>query len=396
MATTSPLGDADTPLDCYAARDLVAHRGQVGGKGWWRGRNWGGDPVRARRRPPLFFSPLRQVHAVAWSCTGRRLASGASDGTVKVWAPDRAPAGRGPEAPVADLRAPPPAAPAPGARPRGARVSRIAWHPTDPDVLLAAGDDAPLRLWDARGAAPRGALPSGVPAGAVNIALAWNPVHTNIVAVVADSDAVSVVDLGAAHGAGAVVATLPPPGCEVNDVAWGPDGTLLCRARGDGGVDLFAWPGLERVARLAGHTSTVFSLAASPCGHHLASGGADAAVLVWDVRCWAPIAAVGGLDHPIKSVSFGGGGGGEAPAAPSATGTLLAYAGDGDAVAIDAWGAAPGEKAPATFLLATRARVECVAWCPRPGGGLAFTGPLYAGPRGESHGAVGLFAPSAR
>ena len=51
MATTAPLGDADTPLDLYAARDLVAHRGQV--------------------------------HSVAWSSNGRRLASGSSDGTVK-------------------------------------------------------------------------------------------------------------------------------------------------------------------------------------------------------------------------------------------------------------------------------------------------------------------------
>ena len=317
--------------------------------------------------------------------------------------------------------------PPPGARPRSSRINRVAWHPSDPDTLAAVGDDAPVRVWDARGAALKGTAPSGVVAApaagapppastpaapAVNIALAWNPVHTHLLAVASDADAVTGVDLGGGSGGGAprVAARLPPPGVEVNDVAWSADGSLLFRARGDGAVDAFAWPELGSgwstptpIARLQGHTSTVFALATSPGGLHLASGGADAAAIVWDLRWHAPLASVGAIDQPIKSVAFGGGGGGGAssnsPSAPTtASGaSLLAYGGDGDAIAVDVWDAPPGDAKPPPFLVPLRARVEQLAWCPASssarGGGLAFTGPLYAGARGDVHGAVGLLAP---
>jgi hypothetical protein len=150
----------------------------------------------------------------------------------------------------------------------------------------------------------------------------------------------------------------------------------------------------------------VFALAVAPGGAFLASGGADAAAVVWDVRALAPLAAVGGVDHPIKSVSFGGA---AAPAPPAAASTLpaaslLAYGGDGDAIGVEAWASPPpGGARPPPFLLPVRGRVEQLAFAPAPpsssssarGGGLAFTGTLYAGARGDAHGAVGLFAPPA-
>ena len=65
--------------------------------------------------------------------------------------------------------------------------------------------------------------------------------------------------------------------------------------------------------------------------------------MVWDLRALAPLAAVGGVDHPIKSVSFGGA---AAPAPPAAASTLpaaslLAYGGDGDAIGVEAWASPP-------------------------------------------------------
>ena len=169
------------------------------------------------------------------------------------------------------------------------------------------------------------------------------------------------------------------------------------RSRGQSwGVE--APPPPPPIARLQGHTSTVFALATSPGGLHLASGGADAAAIVWDLRWHAPLASVGAIDQPIRSVAFGGGGGGgSATASSTAAGaSLLAYGGDGDAIAVDVWDAPPGEARPPPFLVPVRARVEQLAWCPSSssrGGGLAFTGPLYAGARGDVHGAVVVLAP---
>ena len=425
-----PVGDGDTPLDLFGARDLVAHRGQVRKE---RERERGRDrPPRPRRAaclslstpsaPPL-FSFFSKVHSVAWSCTGHRLASAAEDGTIKVWAIDHAAApAKGPERPLLDLRAPPPASGAGGgvsgakagsstgagqagtpgapatttptpattttpARPRGARLARVAWDPSHRDRLAAVGDATPLRLWDARGGVVKASLPTGVPDGAFNISLAWCGAagggggRATTVAVGNDADGVSLLDLAAPPGTLPFL-TLPRPGHEVNELAFTPDGRLLARAAGDGSVELVAWrEGGRVVAALRGHTSTVFAVAPHPTRPILASGGADGAAAVWDLRMLAPLAVSTALDYPVKSVAFGGPGG-----------SLLASGGDQAALAIDAW---EGGGAVPPFVVSLRAPVSQLAWCPAasPPAVLAFTGPVYPGPGRDELGAVGILAP---
>jgi len=421
-----PLGDGDTPLDLFGARDLVAHRGQVRMEGE-KGR--GVRPATffgfACTPPSLFFFldlfllffPF-QVHSVAWSCTGHRLASAAEDGTIKVWAIEHsASPAKGPERPLLDLRAPPPAtgggacgtgapagagggtagagqaapsattpAPSSSSRPRGARLARVAWDPTHRDRLACVGDDAPLRLWDARGGVVKATLPTGVPDGHFNISLAWcggvgGGGRATTVAVGHDGDGVAFLDLGAPPGTPPFLA-LPRPGHEVNELAFTPDGRLLARAAGDGSVELIAWKeGGGVVAALRGHTSTVFAVAPHPTRPLLASGGADGAAAVWDLRMLAPLASCTALDYPVKSVAFGGPGG-----------RLLAAGGDQAALCIDAW---EGGGAVPPFVVSLRAPVSQLAWCPAgsPPGVLAFTGPVYPGPAREELGAVGVLAP---
>lgn len=345
-----------------------------------------------------------------------------------MWAIEhRAAPAKGPERPLLDLRAPPPAAsggggkggaggggdaggdaapppssssaaqkgstaPAPSARPRGARLSRVAWDPTHRDRLAAVGDDAPLRVWDARGGVVKATVPTGVPDGHFNISLAWCGVagggggggRATTVAVGHDGDGVALLDLGAPPGTRPFL-TLPRPGHEVNELAFTPDGRLLARAAGNGTVELVAWrEGGAVVASLRGHTSTVFAVAPHPTRPLLASGGADGGAAVWDLRMLAPLSAHSALDYPIKSVSFGG------PA-----GSLLAAGGDQASLSIDAWESG-GSTPP--FVVALRAPVAQLAWCPSGGGAagpavLAFTGPVYPGPAREELGAVGVLAP---
>ena len=198
------------------------------------------------------------------------------------------------------------------------------------------------------------------------------------------------------------------------------------------------WKQLRAPARpfavLRGHTSTVFALStvaagaggggaaageagpsggsggaplSGPASFLLASGGADGAAVVWDLRHGgSPLATCGAFDHQVKSVSLGGGwGGGGEPGAgrgsdtssPSggggsgwgaSPGSLLAYAGEGDAVVVEDWtlSAASGSFLPPRDPTAAAAprrpsggatgpsssyqlrvfvpRVESVAWAP--------------------------------
>lgn len=187
------------------------------------------------------------------------------------------------------------------------------------------------------------------------------------------------------------------------------------------------WKQLRAPARpfavLRGHTSTVFALStvaassagagegggggggggyggsplSGPASFLLASGGADGAAVVWDLRRGgAPLATCFAFDHQVKSVGLGGGwrgygGGGGGKEGPSGgwgagVGSLIAYAGEGDAVVVEDWtqAAASGSFLPPRDPTATAAaaaatrpassssyqlrvyvpRVESLAWSP--------------------------------
>ena len=291
------------------------------------------------------------------------------------------------------------------------------------------------------------APPSPVPRCAA-ISLAWCPPpgggggggggegggkRENLVAVGTDADVISFFDAAT----GRLLALLPPPspGVEVNEAVFSLCGRVFARAVGThGAVELFSvdelldrgspaspprtasdWRQLRApaapFATLRGHTSTVFALSAvaagasaageggggggsgggsagGPAAFLLASGGADGAAVVWDIRFGAPLATCGAFDHQVKSVSLGGGwrgAGGPSPsgAGGAGAGSMIAYAGEGDSIVVDDWtlSAASGSFLPPRDPTAPHSkgdagptrpyplrvfvpRVESVAWAP--------------------------------
>ena len=73
----------------------------------------------------------------------------------------------------------------------------------------------------------------------------------------------------------------------VNDLAISADGKVLFAA-GDKLIRVWDVAGKREVAPLRGHLSMVRILAVSPDGKHLASGGADKSVRLWDISAYAP------------------------------------------------------------------------------------------------------------
>jgi WD40 repeat protein len=72
-------------------------------------------------------------------------------------------------------------------------------------------------------------------------------------------------------------------------VAYSPDGTHLLSGGGDTSVRVWDAATGEPVHHLTGHTGRVLSVAYSPDGTHLLSGGADASVRVWDAATGEPV-----------------------------------------------------------------------------------------------------------
>jgi WD40 repeat protein len=114
------------------------------------------------------------------------------------------------------------------------------------------------------------------------VALAFDPSERRLAA--ACVGAVVVYDVATAS----VAAVLDSPGGRVNAVAYSPDGARIATASADGGVRIWhAETGVQLVS-LRGHRVYATSLAWSPDGETLASGGGNAPeaclVRLWRAR----------------------------------------------------------------------------------------------------------------
>lgn len=81
-------------------------------------------------------------------------------------------------------------------------------------------------------------------------------------------------------------------------------GSHLFVTSGDGCVKALRYPSFEPALALNAHTSSCYAIAMSPSGEHLAAGGGDALVSVWDTREWICVRTFDLTTEPVKSVDF--------------------------------------------------------------------------------------------
>lgn len=119
---------------------------------------------------------------------------------------------------------------------------------------------------------------------------------------------------------------LPNPlGCQTNQLLFpngpsdGPPRNLFLTT-GDGAVKIAAWPpitttkassstagtemGLHVKYTLSGHTSACLSVAYSPTGRYLASGGSDALISLYDTHDWVQRRTLSGVQGSYRTVGF--------------------------------------------------------------------------------------------
>ncbi|MBE8516423.1 hypothetical protein ILP97_02645 [Amycolatopsis sp. H6(2020)] len=228
----------------------------VGDEGLWVW-DWGqvlaggAQPVLLRRSTDRPSSRGK----IALSSDGRRVASGNSDGTVRIWN------AAGDDQPTV-------------LRGHDGRVSDVAFS-RDGKWLASGGEDGTIRLWSlADGGSPvvlRGHE------GAV-YAVAFSPDGLHLTSAGADGT-VRVWDL--ARKADAVVLGRHEGGAF--DVAYSPDGHSIASAGNDGAVKIWNADVAAEPMVLRGHRGAIGSVAFSPDGHSVASVGHDGTVKIWDV-----------------------------------------------------------------------------------------------------------------
>lgn len=221
-----------------------------------------------------------KVLTLGWNCNGKRLASGAQDGAIKVWR--ISPKHGRPERSEADLVG------------HTAAVTYIRWDPLNIERLATTSTDKTLRLWDARSAKCLGTVtvPNQL------LSMTWRP-DGSVIMVVDKLDSVLAVDTRTVK----IIRTVRYH-VEINELLWMRDGDHFFIAMGDGSVQVTSYPGFEALRSFSGHSTSVYHLCLDPTGRYLATGGTDACIALWDLSDLTCIRTLAGMDNEINNLSF--------------------------------------------------------------------------------------------
>ncbi|MCJ1461698.1 hypothetical protein MMC07_000296 [Pseudocyphellaria aurata] len=284
---------------------------------------------------PSFFSALKTqtyhdpssrapgshtIRTIAWNPSGNLIATGSADRTLRVWNPEKPQVKNS-----TDLKG------------HGGGIERVAWNPTKEAELASVSSDGTCRFWDVRNKA----CTAVVQLGGEGLTIAWAADGS----VVMDETLVPIT----IHPTPTAGTPSPQP-LQTNQTAFTyqmPPNTLLLTA-GDGSTKILDYPSLAPLHSLHAHTSACFCLELSPTGRHLAVGGSDALISLWETTEWVCKRTLAGMQGGVKQVAFSWDGSYIVGGSDEGTGLEIAHVESGEYV----------------YVLPTTAPAPCVAWHP--------------------------------
>jgi WD40 repeat protein len=189
-------------------------------------------------------------------------------------------------------------------------VSTLAFSP-DNQTLASGSADGAISLWDVAARKFSGRLPTG--SGVVARSVAFSP-DGKILAVAGNDKQIALWDMTTRKPIGSVLSGYTD---NVNSIAFSPDGRTLASGScsehdsqsgicTQGEVRFWDVASHKMIDKpIAAHTDAVFSVAFSPDGKTLASGGGDSEIWLWDVRTHQSIGQpLTGHANSILSLAF--------------------------------------------------------------------------------------------
>lgn len=106
--------------------------------------------------------------------------------------------------------------------------------------------------------------------------------------------------------------------CRANQIAFCWSGTKIFMTTEQGTVRILSYPDFEPLLRLPetqgekagtefrleGHTSPCYVAELQPTGRHLATGGGDSLISLWDTTNWICVRTITKMTGPVRSLSF--------------------------------------------------------------------------------------------
>lgn len=174
-------------------------------------------------------------------------------------------------------------------------VQSIAFHPHQSELLLSAGRDRQIKLWNWT---TQQEIIS-VPAHSQSInSVAFSPDGQQFASGSTDK----TVKLWSISGG--LIATFAEHRLAVNAVAFAPSAPLIASASSDATVRIWQTSPAKRVRLLTGHLQAVRAIAFSPDGQILASGGEDKTIRLWEVASGQCVRVLPGHSWSISALVF--------------------------------------------------------------------------------------------
>jgi WD40 repeat protein len=235
--------------------------------------------LREQKNDPIITIDTVHVRSLAWSPDSNRLASGSTDGVIRIW---NAHSGQL----MATLNG------------HTREVNSIAWNSDGSRLASTGWYDESLRIWDTR----TNQIIMIVDTGLILNSVAWSPDTTQLATSTEDG---RIVIWDSATGQ---VRAQFASGSGRHSVDWHPDGTRIVATSGDEQdtpVISDAGSG-HQLSRLGEQISMgrLFVTTWSPNGNYLASGGNDKQIRIWDAITGNLILTYKGHDSTVSDITW--------------------------------------------------------------------------------------------
>ncbi|CAK7235935.1 hypothetical protein SBRCBS47491_009465 [Sporothrix bragantina] len=196
-----------------------------------------------------------------------------------------------------------------------AAIEKVAFNPIKDAELCSMSIDGVVKFWDVR----TKTCTHEVRDLGEATTLAWAPDGDYLIVGSRSRDSkeggYKLIVLDRTQSTPVSVQTQP---VRINDVAFCWSGKRVFVALADGRTRILSFPELEPVLRvnypvgegessefsLKGHSADCLSVALSPTGRTLATGGTDAVIALWDTTKWTCQRTITTMAGPVRSLSF--------------------------------------------------------------------------------------------